>query len=106
MNFKHLIPSLVFIFIYILACSSCVERQTFAHQNQTSDLFDASDITIAVFDSGLGGLAITADVLERIKTSKIFQNVHILFYNALFSTEGGYNSLKTREEKLNVLDSA
>ncbi|NOR14478.1 MAG: hypothetical protein GQ544_02110, partial [Candidatus Aminicenantes bacterium] len=99
-------PSLVFIFIFVLVTAACTERQTFARQNQTSDLFDGSDITIAVIDSGLGGLAITADVLERIKTSKIFQDVHILFYNALFSTEGGYNSLKTREEKLNVLDSA
>ncbi len=105
-NLKHLIPALVIIFIFVLVTAACTERQTFARQNQTSDLFDRSDITIAVIDSGLGGLAITADVLERIKTSKIFQNVHILFYNALFSTKGGYNSLKTREEKLKVLDSA
>ena len=105
-SLKHFIPLLVFIFIVALMTAACTENQTFARQNQTHKLFDQNDITIAVVDSGLGGMSITADVVERVMTSKSFQNVRILFYNALFSTEGGYNSLKTREEKLNVLDSA
>ena len=106
MKTKHFFPLLGFLIIHLLVSSACTERQTFARQNPASDLFDRSDITIAVIDSGLGGLAITADVLERTKTSRIFQEVRILFYNALFSNEGGYNSLKSREEKLKVLDSA
>ncbi len=105
-NLKHFIPLLAFTFISVLLTAACTESQTFARQNQTHKLFDQNDITIAVVDSGLGGLSITADVLERVKSSKSFQNVHILFYNALFSSEGGYNSLKTREEKLDVVDSA
>jgi len=97
---------LFLLLILWLTTTACADRQTYAIQNQENDLFDRSEITIAVIDSGLGGLAIAADTLERMKIHRSFRQVHILFYNALFSAEGGYNSLKTREEKLQVLDSA
>ncbi|MCJ7679217.1 MAG: aspartate/glutamate racemase family protein, partial [Candidatus Aminicenantes bacterium] len=35
-----------------------------------------------------------------------YKSVQLVFVNALFSTEGGYNSLKTPEEKRRILDSA
>jgi glutamate racemase len=71
------------------------------------DLFFQKEIvTIAVTDSGLGGLSIMADASDRIKKWKTFAGVCLVFFNALFSTEGGYNSLRTREEKIQVFDSA
>ncbi len=36
----------------------------------------------------------------------MFKNVKLVFFNALFSDQGGYNSLQTREEKLAVFSNA
>lgn len=63
-------------------------------------------VTLAVTDSGLGGLAVMAEAAQRMKDAHLFEQANFIFYNALFSLEGGYNSLKTRQEKLDVFSSA
>jgi glutamate racemase len=68
--------------------------------------FQKERVTVAVTDSGLGGLSILAEAARRMKEAGLFESVDFVFFNALFSNEGGYNSLKTREEKIRVLDSA
>ena len=68
--------------------------------------FHKNRVTIAVTDSGLGGLSVLAEAARRMKETGIFEGVDFIFFNALFSNEGGYNSLKTRQEKIRVLDSA
>jgi len=103
-KFSIQILSLVAIFALLLC--SCAERQTFAREDDLADFFDKKDVTIVVIDSGLGGLSILGDAAERMKKEKVFQNVHFVFFNALFSNEGGYNSLKTRDQKLRIFDSA
>jgi len=66
--------------------------------------FRNSEVTISVTDSGLGGLSIMADAAARMKSAGIFRSVRFVFTNALFSSRGGYNTLKTREEKAAKLD--
>ena len=68
--------------------------------------FAKNDVTIAVMDSGLGGLSIMADLAVRLKEARIFRSVHLVFFNALFSNDSGYNSLRTRGEKIAVFNSA
>lgn len=69
--------------------------------------FIAKDtVTILVTDSGLGGLAVAADVEHRVRESHIYKNVRVIFCNALAEKNYGYNSMKTREEKISVLSSA
>ncbi len=68
--------------------------------------FRKESVTIAVTDSGLGGLAVMAEAACRMKNAGVFRKVDFVFFNALFSLEGGYNSLKTRQEKIAVLNSA
>jgi glutamate racemase len=63
-------------------------------------------VTIAVTDSGLGGLSIMAEASRRMKEAGMFERVDFVFFNALFMTGSGYNSLKTRAEKIRVFDSA
>jgi glutamate racemase len=63
-------------------------------------------VTIAVTDSGLGGLSVMAEASRRMKEAGMFERVDFLFFNALFPTGSGYNSLKTRAEKIRVFDSA
>jgi len=79
-----------------------------AHQNppDLDPLFGKRQVMIAVTDSGLGGLAIMAEAAARLKEAKVFEKVDLLFFNALFSNESGYNSLKTRAEKIFIFDSA
>lgn len=63
-------------------------------------------ITIAVTDSGLGGLSIMAEAAARLKELRLYRSVNLVFANALFSNDSGYNSLPNREEKIRVFDSA
>jgi glutamate racemase len=69
--------------------------------------FPAKDeLTIAVTDSGLGGLAIMAEAAVRARETRVARRIHFVFFNALFSNESGYNSLPTRDAKLRVFDRA
>jgi glutamate racemase len=63
-------------------------------------------ITIAVTDSGLGGLSVMAEAAARLENDGLYKRVNLIFFNALFTDEGGYNSLPTREEKIRVFDAA
>jgi len=69
-------------------------------------LLDKEIITIVITDSGLGGLSVVADAAVKFQQNPVFKEVNLVFVNALFSDQGGYNSLQTREEKLKVFSSA
>jgi len=69
-------------------------------------LFAKKHVTIAVTDSGLGGLSVLAEAAQRLAGAGIFEKVDLVFVNALFSNEGGYNALRTREEKARIFNSA
>jgi glutamate racemase len=92
--------------LLILACASCIENPTFAREDSFQNFFRKNEVTIVITDSGLGGLFILADAVERLKNWKSFQKVDFVFFNALFSNEGGYNTLKTHQEKVSLFDSA
>ncbi len=98
-----------FLFLLFLICQAfhpCLgEKKASAQAERLESFFRKKETTIAVTDSGLGGLSIMADAVERMREYKIFRRVNFVFFNALFS-EGGYNSLKTREEKIQIFDSA
>jgi glutamate racemase len=85
---------------------SCTEKPSFVREDIHADFFNKKEVTIVVADSGLGGLSILADAVERMKKTGVFRKADFIFYNALFSNESGYNGLKTREEKINVFNSA
>lgn len=67
---------------------------------------EQDEITIAVTDSGLGGLSIMAELAARLGSARVARRVNLVFFNALFANDSGYNSLPTREAKLRVFDSA
>jgi glutamate racemase len=69
-------------------------------------LLEKDSITIVVTDSGLGGLSVVADAAEKFRQDPVFKSVELVFVSALFSNEGGYNSLQTRDEKLQVFSNA
>ena len=63
---------------------------------------DTGEITIVVTDSGLGGLSIMAEAAARLKESGVYQRARLIFFNALFSNDSGYNSLPSRADKIRV----
>jgi len=75
-------------------------------QLRLGPFFKKEAVTVAVTDSGLGGLSVLAEAVRRMKETRTFKEADFVFFNALFSNEGGYNSLKSREEKIRVFDSA
>ncbi len=72
----------------------------------TQKLMNKDTVTIVVTDSGLGGLSVAADVESRVRASRIYRSVRVIFCNALAEKNYGYNSMKTREEKIHVFSSA
>ena len=101
-NLKILLP---FVLI-TLVCVSCAENPTYAREDSFSEFFRKNDVTIVITDSGLGGLSILADAVERSKIWHNFRKVNFIYFNALFSNEGGYNTLETHQEKVSIFNSA
>ncbi len=102
--------SLTFIFFAVAGASGFLsfstEGQAAAGEPKLEDFFQKEKVTIAVTDSGLGGLSVLAEAARRLAETRCFKAADLVFFNALFSTEGGYNSLKTRQEKVAVFNSA
>ena len=90
----------------VVAASTPVGAQTDPAPDWLPALLEKESITIVVTDSGLGGLSVVADAVEKFQTYPVFKQVNLVFFNALFTNEGGYNSLQSREEKLKVFNSA
>jgi glutamate racemase len=65
---------------------------------------EKQDITVVVTDSGLGGLSVLADTAARLKNAGLYRRVHLIFFNALFSNDSGYNSLSSRAEKIRIFN--
>lgn len=62
--------------------------------------------TFVVLDSGLGGLAVTAELTARLEINHYFPEANVIFYNALFDNDSGYNRLSSAAEKFEQFDRA
>ncbi len=102
---KYRLQAVIFFFVFALVYAACAENPTFAREDSLQNFFRKSEATIVITDSGLGGLSVLADAVERSKVWKSFQKVNFVFFNALFSNNGGYNTLKSYEEKVAVFNS-
>ena len=98
------------VLLLLLFSWTCCIAQAKSNAGDTEkwlpDLLKKDSITIVVTDSGLGGLSVLADAARKFQEDRVFNNVDLIFVNALFRDHGGYNSLQTREEKLKVFSSA
>lgn len=108
---KNRIKPVFFLLLFLLFLTQIfysfpIKIQLPGQEEKLDKFFLKNEVTVAVTDSGLGGLSIMADAVEKMRESKIFQKVNFVFFNALFSNEGGFNSLKTRKEKIQIFDSA
>ena len=74
--------------------------------SQTIELASKEDIRIVVTDSGLGGVSVLAELEKRLKLQSIYKTAELIFFNALFGTGYGYNSMSSMEEKADVFNKA
>ncbi|MFH2037725.1 MAG: hypothetical protein ABIJ45_15090 [Candidatus Zixiibacteriota bacterium] len=71
-----------------------------------SEFYKKKAVRILVTDSGLGGLSVAAEIEKRMESSGLFQNVDIIFGNALPSSNYLYNQMPSKEEKVTVFSAA
>ncbi|MBD3179443.1 MAG: hypothetical protein GF417_07425 [Candidatus Latescibacteria bacterium] len=113
---KNIIPAILIVASFFSAgCSgACSNPETagidpdpvIADRVLLARFFDKENVKIAITDSGLGGLSITAEAVSLMKEMGVFGKADFIFYNALFSNEGGYNSLSDRAEKIGKFSAA
>lgn len=77
-----------------------------AQQKSIDSLYEKDSITIVILDSGLGGLSVLADMERYFQNSLMFSHVDLIFANALFDADAGYNSLQSRTEKIEIFSQA
>lgn len=94
------------VLLFFIVVSTTVAAPTDTASEWLPGLLEKESITIVVTDSGLGGLSVVADAAEKFRQHPVFKNVNLVFFNALFTSEAGYNGLQSREEKLKVFSSA
>jgi len=73
--------------------------------DQNHPIVDRKEITVVITDSGLGGLAVMDDIARKLTGAGYYKRVNLIFVNALFDAEKGYNALPSREEKINMFNS-
>ncbi|MBN2521661.1 MAG: aspartate/glutamate racemase family protein [Bacteroidales bacterium] len=95
-------PFTIFLLLFTILFTS--EESSGQIKPDLNGLFQKENITIVITDSGLGGLSVMNDIAEKLKLSGSFSHVNMIFVNALFDANTGYNSLQSREEKITVLN--
>ena len=71
-----------------------------------NEFLSIEEVTILITDSGLGGIAVCADIESRFRSEHPFKSVKIIYCNALPESDYGYNNMKTTEEKVRVFSAA
>jgi len=70
------------------------------------EILNKKKITLVITDSGLGGLSVCAGIEEKLKESRTFEEVNLIFFNALPEKGAGYNSMPSTESKAEVFNKA
>jgi glutamate racemase len=96
--------------IYIFICEICV---LFSRISDDTDImktiqqiFNQTEVTFVVTDSGMGGLSVFAELISLIQSGHYFKKAKIVFFNALFDANSGYNRLATSFDKAQQFDKA
>ena len=61
---------------------------------------------IVITDSGLGGLSVVAELEKRLCENPIYEHAELIFFNSLYSSDYGYNSMRNLSEKAKVFNDA
>lgn len=59
---------------------------------------------ILVTDSGLGGLSVMSNIQKRIDETPVFDDYTLIFVDALFDNNSGYNRIKDHNKKVEIFN--
>jgi len=76
------------------------------HFNPINAFLEKEDVTVLVVDSGLGGMAICADIARNLPQKRHFKTVSLIYFNAWPEPYRGYNRLGSRKEQIETFDRA
>ncbi len=94
------------LYLFLVSVIWCYGTGMVAQERPgTSGLYDRKEITLVITDSGLGGLSVMEDVARKMQEYRCFEKVNLVFVNALFDENTGYNTLQTKKEKVDMFDS-
>jgi len=69
-------------------------------------VLEKEKITVLITDSGLGGIAICAEVAAALSRCHHYREVSLIYFNAWPQQDRGYNRLRDNRERIRVFDSA
>ena len=69
-----------------------------------SGCITGQEIRVVITDSGLGGLAVMDTISKKLEVSGYYKKVDMVFVNALFDSDLGYNALESRQAKIDTFD--
>jgi len=61
-------------------------------------------LRIGITDSGVGGLSVCAEVEARLRRNPVREDIEILYLNAALEDDYSFNSMASRQEKLQTFD--
>jgi glutamate racemase len=93
----------MFILLFVIGCS---KDPNLSEEEKLRQFFAKDSVDIVITDSGLGGLSVFADLIERITDAGIFRSVRITYFNAQLDSSTGYNDLKNNDQKIKIFDNA
>jgi len=100
MKMRSLYMIVALVLLLFFRATGCINGD-----DRDSLLVDRKEITVVITDSGLGGLAVMDDIAKKLTGSGYYERVNLIFVNALFDADKGYNALPSREEKINMFNS-
>lgn len=69
-------------------------------------ILDKKKITILITDSGLGGMSVCAGIEKKLRETKSFEKVNLVYFNSHAAKGKGYNSMPNMEMKAEVFNEA
>lgn len=69
-------------------------------------LLDRPNVSIALIDSGLGGLSICAEMEQALARQPLFRKASLIYFNVWPEQHRGFNSLDSVAERVRVFDRA
>jgi glutamate racemase len=97
---------LVILTFFLILSSSDAHDRSVRPDEMLKEFFTKDSVTVLVTDSGLGGLAVCADIESRLHNEHPFASVKIIFCNALPESDYGYNMMRSTDEKVQVFSDA
>lgn len=95
----------VIAFLLVISVSWCHNMKMSAQEpTDPGSLSGRKEITLVITDSGLGGISVMEDIAVKLKESGCYKKVNLVFVNALFDENTGYNSFQTKKEKTAMFD--